>query len=360
MASFAKGRVSEVLEASGDLVRALVETESGVVTAVGYPSMLGPLETGHGVILNTSGLEMELGTGGVAFLVWNLDGPMPPRDLDGHIVKLRYTPWQVNVLAAESPESPHHEVLAHAADLGGTPVVACSLHSQVPGIAAGIRAARPDARIGYLMTDGGALPLAFSELVGEMRAAGLIDVTCTSGHAFGGDLEAVNVFSGMLALTAAAGCDVIVAGMGPGVVGTATALGHTGLEQGQLLDAATALGGRAVAALRISFGDERGRHAGLSHHTVGALTIAAREPCTVAVPKLKPDRARLIERALKDSGICDRHGTRIADGRPGVALLQERGLDPSSMGRPMSLEPDLWLAAAAAGAVATGHPGPPG
>lgn len=360
MASFARGRVSEVLEASDDLVRALVETEGGVVTAVGYPAMLGALEPGHEVVLNTSGLEMELGTGGVAFLVWNLDGDLPPRDLDGHIVKLRYTPWQVNVMAAETPESPHHEALAHAVDLRGTPVVACSLHSQVPGIAAGIRAARPDARIGYLMTDGGALPMAFSNLVRQMRDARLIDVTCTAGHAFGGDLESVNVFSGMLALALVGNCDVVVAGMGPGVVGTASALGHTALEQGQLLDAATALGGRAIAALRISFGEERGRHAGLSHHTVSALTIAARERSTVAVPKLKPDRARLIERALKDTGICDRHDTRIADGRPGVALLQERGLDPTSMGRAMSSEPDLWLAAAAAGAVATETPKPRG
>ena len=356
MASFVRGRVLEVLEATHDLVRARVETEAGTVDAVGYPAMLGIVETGHEVVLNTSGLEMDLGTGGIAFLMWNLDGPMPPRDLDGHIMKLRYTPWQVNVMSAETPESPHHETLAHAVDLRGTPVVACSLHSQVPGVAAGIRAARPDARIGYLMTDGGALPLAFSRLVGQMRDEGLVDVTCTAGHAFGGDLESVNVFSGMLALALAGGCDAIVAGMGPGIVGTATALGHTGLEQGQLLDAAVALGGRAVAALRISFGEARGRHAGLSHHTVSALTVAARERCTVAVPKLKPDRARLIERALKDTGICDRHDTRIADGRPGVALLRERGLDPTSMGRPMSREPDLWLAAAAAGAVATERP----
>lgn len=356
MASFARGRVLEVLEESDDLVRARVETEAGTLEAVGYPGMIGAIEAGHEVILNTSGLEMDLGTGGVAFLVWDLDGALPPRDLDGHIMKVRYTPWQVNVMSAETPESPHHDALAHAMDLRGTPVVACSLHSQVPGVAAGIRASRPEARIGYLMTDGGALPLAFSRIVRQMRDAGLVDVTCTAGHAFGGDLESVNVFSGMLALALAGGCDVIVAGMGPGIVGTATALGHTGLEQGQLLDAATALGGRSIAALRISFGETRGRHAGLSHHTVSALTIAARERCTVAVPKLKPDRARLIERALKDTRICDRHDTRIADGRPGVALLRDRGLDPTSMGRPMSREPDLWLAAAAAGAVATEPP----
>ena len=45
--------------------------------------------------------------------------------------------------------------------------------------------------------------------------------------------------------------------MGPGVVGTGTLLGHTALEQGQILDAANALGGRSIVCLRISFADER-------------------------------------------------------------------------------------------------------
>ena len=40
-----------------------------------------------------------------------------------------------------------------------------SLHSQVPGVAAAIRAAVPGARLTYVMTDGAALPLAISDLV---------------------------------------------------------------------------------------------------------------------------------------------------------------------------------------------------
>ncbi len=353
MAAFAQGKVVAVLESRPERVRARVALGDREVDAIGYPTMLhGPLREGDAVVVNTTGLDLDLGTGGLAFILWNLDGAAADVG-PGHVMKLRYTPWQMNVLAAEAPESPHHQALHASADLHGMPVVACGLHSQVPAVAAGIKAVAPGTRVGYLMTDGAALPLAFSNLVAQMKDNGLVDSTCTSGHAFGGDLESVNVFSGLLALSEAGRCDVVIAGMGPGIVGTGTRLGHTGIEQGQLLDAATALGGAGVAVLRISFGEDRPRHNGISHHTVSALTVAARERCTVAVPKLKPAQSRAIEAALKESGICDRHDSRIADGRPGVRWLLERGLDPTSMGRRMSEEPEPWLAAAAAGVVAT-------
>ena len=79
--------------------------------AVGFPAMLGPLTPGDRVIVNTTGLELGLGTGGVAFVLWNLDGELPEPKLDGHIMKLRYTPWQTEVVTAEAPESPHHGAL---------------------------------------------------------------------------------------------------------------------------------------------------------------------------------------------------------------------------------------------------------
>jgi len=352
MATFREGKVTETLDQTPSLERVLVEIDGGVVEALAYTAMTGPVRTGDHVVVNTTGVELGLGTGGVVFVLWNLDGPGPKPRTEGHIVKLRYTPWQMNVMAAEAPESPDHETMVSAVELEGTPVVACSLHSQVPAVAAGIKATAPDARIGYLMTDAGALPLVFSKLVSLLRDAALIDVTCTSGHSFGGDLESVNVFGGMLALRHAAHCDAIVVAMGPGSVGTGTPFGYSGIEQGQALDAATALGGRAIAALRISFDDRRERHQGISHHTLTALKVAARERCIVAVPKLEPSRSRTIETQLRDSGICDIHETRVADGRAGVGLLEQKQLRPTSMGRTMAEAPELWLAAASAGAIA--------
>lgn len=352
MATFRQGKVSELLDVTPSIQRVVVELEDGPIEAIAYPEMTGALQEGDHVVVNSTGVDLRLGTGGVGFVLWNLDAAGPEGAGEGHIVKLRYTPWQMNVLAAEAPESPHHETMVEAVGLEGTPVVACGLHSQLPAVAAGVKTVVPDAKVGYLMTDGGALPMAFSRLVPQLRDAGLVEATCTAGHAFGGDLESVNVFGGLLALRHVSGCDVIVAGMGPGSVGTGTPFGYSALEQGQLLDAANALGGRPIAALRISFHDTRERHQGISHHTLTALKVAARDRCTIAVPKLDPKASRTIEAQLRDSGVCDPHPTSIADGRPAVQLLVERDIHPTSMGRRMIDAPELWLAAGAAGVIA--------
>ncbi len=358
MATFVEVEVLEVIEESAGLVRVLASAGGRELASaggrelegVGFPSMLGPLRVGDRVVVNTTGIELGLGTGGVGFVLWNLDGAGPQDGGPGHIVKLRYTPWQMNVATAEAPESPHHEALAEVSEIGGMPVVACGLHSQIAGVAAGIKAGAPGARVGYLMTDGGALPLAWSRLVSETRAAGLIDSTCTSGHAFGGDLEAVNVFSGLATLRHAAGADVAVVSLGPGVVGTATTLGFSGIEQGQVLDAAFALQARAYACLRISFAESRQRHRGVSHHTLTALGVAARERATAVLPRLGAEEMDLVRRQLAALG--DRHELVEEDGRPGLELLESLRLWPATMGRGIGEVPEAFLAASAAGAAA--------
>jgi hypothetical protein len=352
MAAFKHGKILEVVHESPSLVEVRVAVESGEMTASGFPQMLGPVRTGDRVVLNTTGIDLGLGTGGHGFVLWNLDGPGPPGPGPGHIVKLRYTPWQTEVLASEEPGSPHHHALEEASDIGGMPVVACGLHSQIAGVAAGIKAALPGARVGYLMTDGAALPIAWSKLVARLREQRLIDATCTCGHAFGGEYEAINVYSGLATLRLVAGADVAVVAMGPGVVGTGTALGFTAIEQGQVLDAAGALGGFSIACLRICWADERPRHRGLSHHTLTALTLAARERATVVVPELPEHQLRPVIERLTEAGVPGRHDVVRGDGRPGLALLEDHGLEVPSMGRPMRDFPELHLAAAAAGGTA--------
>ena len=351
MASFAEGTVAHIESVEEKIVLLRVRIGEEELDAVAFPDMIGAPEVGHRVIVNTTGLTLGLGTGGTAFVLWNLDAPGPTSPGQGHIVKLRYTPWQRNVVSVESEDSPHHEKLKEVDSIGGIPVVACGLHSQIAAVTAGIRSMYHEARIGYLMTDGGALPIAWSRLVKQLSAAGLIDVTATCGHAFGGDLEAVNVFNGLAALREVGKVDVIVASMGPGVVGTGTLLGHTALEQGQILDAAGALGGRAVMCLRISFADERARHRGVGHHSLAALNLSAREPCTVIVPDLGEDTEPVCEE-LHDEGIDKRHDVEVVDGRRAVSLMKEKGIRPTSMGRTPEETPELFLAAGAAGVFA--------
>jgi hypothetical protein len=177
-------------------------------------------------------------------------------------------------------------------------------------------------------------------------------VTSTCGHAFGGDLEAVNVFSGLAALKVVARADIAIVGMGPGIVGTGTRLGYSGIEQGQVLDAASALGGRSVVCVRVSMDDDRPRHQGISHHTLTALRLAARERATVVLPKLPAEGTERLRGQLQETGVTERHEVVVFDGGPGVDLLRRRGLDPSTMDRGMSSAPEPFLAAAAAGACA--------
>ena len=349
MPAFREGRVKEIVQERHALQRARVELEDPrEEILVSCYDALQPLEAGDRVIVNTTGLELGLGTGGEGFVLW-VEGAGRTYPGEGHIMKMRYTPLQTEVLASEAPESPHHALLRDADDLTGCPVVACGLHSQIAGVAAGVKAARPTARVAYVMSDGGALPIAWSDLVAGLKDALLLDSTVTYGHAFGGDVEAVNVFTALLAARLVAEADVVVAAMGPGGVGTGTRLGYTGIEQAQVLDATTALKGRPVGCLRISFSDPRDRHEGISHHSLTSLRLTG-HPVTVAVPELPDAQRDLVAGQLQ--ALEGRTRVVAADGEPGLELLRQKGITPESMGRSIDASPEPFLAAAAAGAVA--------
>jgi hypothetical protein len=239
------------------------------------------------------------------------------------------------------------------------PVVAAALHSQVPAVAVAFKEARPDLRLAYVMTDGAALPLALSDLVAQLRDRSLLDATITCGHAFGGDYEAVSVYSALAIAKHIIGADAAVVAMGPGIVGTATRLGFSGIEVGPVLDAAAGLGGVPIACLRVSFADPRVRHHGLSHHSSTALTIATRSRALLPLPLVGGEEERVLRAELRESGLAERH--EIVEVAPVgiVRLLRAHNLPVVSMGRPAADDPVLFEAAAAAGVVASARvPGP--
>jgi hypothetical protein len=267
-------------------------------------------------------------------------------------MKLRYTPEQVRVLSVEEPESPHAGALRAAEGLAGTPVVWAPLHSMVGPIAAGavVAGAR---RVAYVMTDHAALPAALSRLTAELRRAGLLASVITAGQAFGGDLEAVTVFTGLLAGRVSAGADVLVVGDGPGNTGTETVWGSTALDSAMSLNAAAILGGRPVVALRVSFADPRPRHHGVSHHSLTALGRVALSPVQVAVPTLDdPAQREAVWDALRGHRLEDRHQLVEVGGAPALDLLRDRGVSVASMGRSVEDDPAFFQAAGAAGILA--------
>jgi hypothetical protein len=266
-------------------------------------------------------------------------------------MKLRYTPLQATVPAIEEHGSSHRGALEAAQDLGGLPVVWLPLHSMLGAAAAGAKAAGAG-RVVYVMTDGAALPAWFSEQLHALREAGLVDAAITCGQALGGDLEAVNVFSGLLASRAVAEAGVAVVGDGPGKVGTATRWGASDVASGMTLNAIHVLAGRPVAALRLNFAHPAYRHHGVSPHSLTVLRQVALAPVHVAVPALEGDRRDAVWRALRDAGLEDRHQLVEVTGQPAVDLLRERGVGAVTMGRSLDEEAEFFLAAGAAGVLA--------
>ncbi len=335
--------------------------------ALAYPRLVGSPRVGDRVILNATALVKGLGTGGYAFVVAIPDRlPPDPDPGPGHIVKSRYTPLQAMVLAADEQDSPHHATLAEADDLGGLPVVVADLHSAVPAIVAGARWARrraglPLPRVAYVMTDGAALPLWFSRAVAGLRDAGWLTTTITVGQAFGGDHEAVSVHSGLLTAARVVDADLAVVAQGPGNAGTGTRFGFSGVAVGEALNAAVSLRGAPIAALRVSGADPRGRHYGISHHSLTALTRVALRPVHVPVPDLgeEPGLGPVAEQVGTQLPALRAAGHRVY--HYGVGGLREAlGQSPvplATMGRGLEQDPAAFLAAAVAGVHVAGLAG---
>jgi hypothetical protein len=332
-------------------LRVAIDGEAGEVAAISYDEVTGPVEVGDRLVLNTTAVALGLGTGGFHVVMARVGGPVDAPG-PGHVIKARYTPSQVRVLAVEEEDSPHRAAVAACTDLEGLPVVCAELHSMVPVVAAAARAVADDLAVAYVMTDGGALPLAFSRLAAQLRG-GLVAGTVTAGQAFGGDLEAISPYSALAAARAVLGADVVVVAQGPGGMGSGTALGFSGTQVAEAVNAAAALGGRPVACLRLSAADRRPRHRGVSHHSLTALGRLALARAAVAVPELAdPELAGLVDRQLAEAGVAGRHDLhRVAIPDP-AKLLAGWGLEVTSMGRGPEEDPVFFAAAAAAGTLA--------
>ena len=323
------------------------------VRSLAYPRLVGDPVVGDRVLLTVGALARGLGTGGyalVAALPDRLPDDVPPAP--GHLVKARYTPLQPIVLGVDEQESPTHDVLRDADDLAGMPVVTADLHSSLPAVLAGVRIMAPDARVAYVMTDGGALPAWFSRSLAGLREAGWLVGSVTVGQAFGGDLEAVTVHTGLLAARWVLDADVAVVVQGPGNLGTGTRWGFSGVACGEAVNAAATLGGRPVAALRISQADPRERHRGVSHHSLTAYGRVALAAADVVVPALDGELGDLVRRQVAGLGARHRLVTVPVEGL--VEALGQCPVPLSTMGRGLDEDAAAFVAAAAAGRHAAG------
>jgi hypothetical protein len=322
--SLRRGRVTGIRERHEGLVRLEVDG----VPCVAYPEVTGPIALDDEVLVNVQARELELGSGGFDVLYANLTrGLGLPAEKGAHVIKLPYAPGQ---FAAQHAE----EGGELAPDLGGMPVVCCSLHSQLAAACAGLG---EGVRVAYVQLEGGALPLGLSDTVRALRERGLLASTVSQGACFGGAVECVNVASA-LAWAAAAAHEAVVCAVGPGIVGTGSRLGHGGVAAAVAANAASALAGTPVLAVRVSSTDQRERHRGVSHHTRAVVELCLADvriawPSGLEAPEWLEPRKEVDVEGWEEA--C-------------------AGLPLSHMGRGPEEEPWFFAAAFAAGRLARG------
>jgi Protein of unknown function (DUF3866) len=321
MLTLRRGRVTAVVERVEGLSRLEVDGEP----CVAYPRLTGPVALGDEVIVNTQARELALGSGGFDILYANLTRGLDlPPEAEAHVMKLPYTPAQGARRHAEEGR-PLPGMLA------GLPVVCCSLHSQVAPVCAGIG---EELSVAYVQLPGGALPVSLSDALRALRERGHVDMTVAVGACLDGDVECVSAASALL--LAAEEFDVVVCAIGPGIVGTGSNFGHGGLAAAEAANAAAALHGTPILAVRASQGDPRERHQGVSHHTRELLDLCLGEvvvpwPAGYAAPPWLEPRLEVHVSDWKES--CT-------------------GLPLSHMGRGPQEDPLFFAAAFAAGRVA--------
>ena len=265
--SLRRGTVTAIIEEHDRFVRLEVDE----VSCVAYPRLTGPVALGDEVLVNVQARQLALGSGGFDIVYANLTRGLELEAEPGaHVMPLPYTPVQAAVRHAEEDGD-------LATSLDGMPVVCCTVHSQVAPVCAALR----DLRVAYVQVAGGALPVALSDTLRALRERGLLAHLVAAAPCLEAEVQCVNVYSALA--WCATRADAVVCSVGPGLVGTASELGHGAVAAASAANAASALGGRPILAVRISDRDERDRHRGISHHasTVEALCLGE---VTVAWP----------------------------------------------------------------------------
>src|SRR5687768_9749132 len=97
MPSFRTGTVTEILSERAGLQRVLVDDERAYVLT----QLTGDVAVGDAVVMNTTAVELGLGTGGWHVVHWNLSRRELQQPGPGHIMKLRYTSLQADTGAVE-------------------------------------------------------------------------------------------------------------------------------------------------------------------------------------------------------------------------------------------------------------------
>jgi Protein of unknown function (DUF3866) len=336
--------------------------------AIADVALVGRAEVGDELVVNVQARDIGLGSGGFDIVHVNLSRGLegeedwdPAHPARPNVMKLNYTSLQHAV-------EPVEEGSPAALEIGPLerPVAVLAVHGQLAAVAWAFVQAFPGSRLGYVQTAGGALPGGHSRTVRSLRERGLLAGHVTAGAAFGGEGEAITTIGALHHGLRVLGWDAAVCGPGPGIVGSSSPLGHGGMSALDSAHASLALGAPTLLVARMSSGDPRARHRGISHHTLTVLDLLL-EPVTVALPAgmrspvgadLRAGLGAVFGGALPSRQALDldverparitRHDWRRAT--VDLPAYAAAGLSAETMGRRLIEDPLFFGAALAAGA----------
>jgi hypothetical protein len=316
-----------------------VEVDGEARAAWADTVLLGEMREGDEVVVNVAALDLGLGSGGFDVVHVNLTRGLEGGEAAGgeHVIKLNYTSLQ-------HPVAPVERSLGER-DTAGVPVLVLPLHGHLAPAAWAAGQARPGIRVGFVQTAGGALPGSLSRDVAGLRERGLLCGHITAGPAHGGEHEALSTVGALDAAANSLGWEAILVGPGPGIIGSETGLGHGGMAALASAHAALSLSMPTLLSPRLSCGDNRERHQGLSHHTRTVLDLLL-APVDVAVPQAE---ASVID-ALEETG-GGKHRLRTAPAD--LDSYAASGLPTATMGRSLEDDPLFFSAPLAAGRLLT-------
>lgn len=290
-----------------------IKTDKGAKKALLYKQITKRVSKGDVVVVNTTATELKLGTGGwdIVRYVLSKEHNSPINKGSGHIMKARYTPVQHSVLTVEEKNSPYHHLFHRSFSLNGKYVILAELHSMVPLIYYVSQQIKKGARCSVIFDDQASLVLSMSAHLHELHKEPFF-TSITVGQAFGGQFEAVTVASALQFADLVIKPDIIVISVGPGVVGTGTKYGFSGMNMAHWSHTVSALNGVPIWIPRLSFSDKRKRHYGLSHHTLTPLATFTFKKAVVAFPYMDKTEKEMIKNQIANETFQTKHDIRFA------------------------------------------------
>ncbi|ARK29485.1 DUF3866 family protein [Halalkalibacter krulwichiae] len=273
-------------------------TTTGAKRAILYKQLTPRVDVGANILINVTATELNLGTGG-----WDIVCGVDPGvdwqtdENNGHIMKGRYTPFQHSVLAIESQESQYHDQFTKPFSLQGSKVWLAELHSMVPLFYFVSQQIKRDSKCCVIFDDQAALALSISDQLRSLHQEERF-YSISVGQAFGGQFEATTIASALQYAKLILDADFILISVGPGVVGTGTRFGFSGMIMSHWSHTVSALEGIPIWIPRLSLADSRDRHQGLSHHTLTPLCQFTFKRAILPIPFLDEEQRDRIEGQL--------------------------------------------------------------